>query len=74
MIFAIIDKEPVQKLSELFKSSLLIRLDSKKNRLAYICQPRYTTQFCRGEIYVFITKNISFHHRKKRGYCICFRT
>jgi hypothetical protein len=55
--FAIIDKEPVQKLSELFKSSLLIRLDSKKNRLAYICQPRYTTQFS-GEKYMYLLQKI----------------
>jgi hypothetical protein len=57
MVFAIIDKEPVQKLSELFKSSLLIQVDSKKNRLAYICQPRYRTSFA-GERYMYLLQKI----------------
>ena len=57
MELAIIDKEPVQKLSELFKSSLRIRLDSKRNRLAYVCQPRYTTQFS-GERYMYLLQKI----------------
>ena len=57
MVFPIIDKEPVQKLSELFKSSLLIQVDSKKNRLAYICQPRYRTSFA-GERYMYLLQKI----------------
>ena len=55
--FAIIDKEPVEILCNIFKSSLCIRLDSKRNRLAYICQPRYTTQFS-GEKYMYLLQKI----------------
>jgi len=57
MIFYIIDKEPVETLCNLFKTSLRIRLDSKRNRLAYVCQPRYGTSFG-GEKYIYLLQKI----------------
>ena len=57
MIFYIVDKEPVETLCNIFKSSLRIRLDSKRNRLAYVCQPRYGTSFA-GKKYMYLLQKI----------------
>jgi hypothetical protein len=52
-ILGLVDKEPVEYLSKLFSCSLMIKLDSKKNRTAYVCQPRYFVNVSGEKIYIF---------------------
>ena len=64
-ILGLVDKEPVEYLSKLFTSSLMIKLDSKKNRTAYVCQPRYFV-FVSGEKNLYLLKKIYPYTIEKR--------
>ena len=64
-ILGLVDKEPVEYLSKLFTSSLMIKLDSKKNRTAYVCQPRYFVSVS-GEKNLYLLKKIYPYTVEKR--------